>query len=74
MTKKTLRVGKTSFVESKNGNRNSGARRETKILGSPREQVVCESYFENESYIWDEILIWGTNFVDFILINVLLRK
>ena len=30
---------KTSFVESKNGDRDSSARRETKVLGSPREQV-----------------------------------
>ena len=74
MTKKNFKSGYDFFLESKNGDRNSGARRETKILGSPREQVVCESYFENERYIWDEILIWGTNVVDFILINVLLRK
>jgi len=54
-------LSKTSFVESKNGDRDSGARRETKVLGSPREQVVSlrnfesRRYFEYERYVWDEI-------------------
>ena len=44
---------KTSFVESKNGDRDSSARRETKVLGSPREQVVSLRYFESRWFVGD---------------------
>ena len=53
MTKKNFKSGYDFFLESKNGDRNSGARRETKVLGSPREQVASLRYFESRWFLGD---------------------